>query len=138
MSKTFLFSFLFFLHICLSAQYKSDIKVETILKSDTTSFGQKILYQNFSENEVTIAKITIPPGKSTGWHYHDIPVFAYVLSGNLTVKFDNGEEKSFSENSAFAEVVNVLHNGFNDGKDDLVLIAFFMGEKGKPLSNHKD
>jgi len=126
------------LQVNISAQYKNGIKVETILKSDTTSIGQKIMYPNFLNNEVTIAKITIPPGKSTGWHYHDIPVFAYVLSGNLTVKFDNGEEKSFSENSAFAEVVNVLHNGFNNGKDDLVLIAFFMGEKDKPLSKHKD
>jgi len=126
------------LQVNISAQYKNGIKVETILKSDTTSIGQKIMYPNFLNNEVTIAKITIPPGKSTGWHYHDTPVFAYVLSGNLTVKFDNGEEKSFSENSAFAEVVNVLHNGFNYGKDDLVLIAFFMGEKGKPLSKHKD
>jgi hypothetical protein len=33
-------------------------------------------------------------------------------------------------------VLNTLHNGVNNGKEDVILIAFFMGEKGKPLSEH--
>lgn len=128
----------FFLLTNLLAQYSSEIKVETLLKTDTTSLGQKISYPSFENNEVTISKISIPPGVSTGWHYHEIPVFAYVLSGTLTVKFENGMEKTFIANSAFAEVIDILHNGYNSGKDDLVLIAVFLGEKGHALSKHKE
>jgi hypothetical protein len=35
-------------------------------------------------------------------------------------------------------VINVYHNGKNDGNEDVVLIAFYMGEKGKPLSVKKE
>jgi len=124
------------LSICfvLKAQYNNEIKVETLLKTDTTSIGQKIVYPNFLSDEVTIAKVTIPPGKSTGWHKHTIPVFAYVLKGNLTVELENKQLKQFPENTTFSEVINTFHNGINNGKIDVVLIAFYMGEKGKPLS----
>jgi len=42
----------------------------------------------------------------------------------------------FPVNSSFSEVINTLHNGVNNGNEDVVLIAFFMGEKDKPLSVH--
>jgi quercetin dioxygenase-like cupin family protein len=29
-------------------------------------------------------KVTIPPGQSTGWHYHDGPVLAEIVSGTLS------------------------------------------------------
>jgi len=118
----------------LKAQYNNGVKVESLLKTDTTSIGQKIIYPNFQSDEVTISKVTIPPGKSTGWHKHTIPVFAYVLKGNLTVELENKQTRQFSENTTFSEVINVFHNGVNNGKEDVVLIAFYMGEKGKPLS----
>jgi quercetin dioxygenase-like cupin family protein len=118
----------------LKAQYNNEIKVEQLLKTDTTSIGQKIIYPNFQSDEVTISKVTIPPGKSTGWHKHTIPVFAYVLKGNLTVELETKQLKQFPENTTFSEVINTFHNGINNGKVDVVLIAFYMGEKGKPLS----
>jgi quercetin dioxygenase-like cupin family protein len=122
----------------LKAQYNNEIKVESLLKTDTTSIGQKIVYPNFQSDEVTISKITIPPGKSTGWHKHTIPVFAYVLKGNLTIEIENKQTKQFPENMTFSEVINTFHNGINNGKEDVVLIAFYLGEKGKPLSIVKE
>jgi hypothetical protein len=35
-------------------------------------------------------------------------------------------------------VINTFHNGKNQGANDVVLIAFFMGQKDKPLSIKKD
>lgn len=125
--------------ICFAvkAQYNKGIIIEPILKTDTTSIGQKLIYPNFQNSEVTISKITLQPGQSTGWHKHTFPVFAYVLKGNLTVELENHKTLQFSENSSFSEVIETFHNGINKGKEDVVLIAFFMGEKGKPLSVHK-
>jgi len=120
------------------AQYNKAIIIEPLLKTDTTSIGQKIVYPQFKENEVTIAKITFPPGVSTGWHKHEIPVFAYVLKGTLTVELENNKVTEFPENSTFAEVFNTYHNGVNKGTEDLVLIAFYMGGKGIPNSVVKE
>jgi quercetin dioxygenase-like cupin family protein len=124
--------------ICLGgyAQYNKGVVLETILKTDTTSIGQKIVYPNFENDEVSIVKVIIPPGKSTGWHKHVFPVFAYVLQGTLTVDVENHKTMQYPANSSFSEVINTLHNGMNNGKDDVILIAFFMGEKGKSLSVH--
>ena len=119
-----------------NAQYNKGAVLEPVLKTDTTSIGQKIVYPNFANDEVSIVKVTVPPGKSTGWHKHVFPVFAYVLQGTLTVEVENRKAMQFPANSSFSEVLNTLHNGVNNGKEDVVLIAFFMGEKGKPLSEH--
>lgn len=83
-------------------------------------------------------KITIPSGKTTGWHEHNIPVFAYVLKGTLTVEFEGNRVVQFKENSSFAEVIHTQHRGINNEKEDLVLLAFYLGEKGKPLSIMKE
>jgi quercetin dioxygenase-like cupin family protein len=130
--------FMFFVVYPNQSEYSKDVKIETLLKTDTTSIGQKIKYPNSENDEATILKITIPPGKSTGWHKHTFPLFAYVLKGTLTIELDNKNAKQFAENSSFSEVIDKSHNGKNDGKCDVVLIAFFMGEKGKPLSIQTD
>ncbi|MBV5281311.1 MAG: cupin domain-containing protein [Paludibacter sp.] len=124
--------------ICVSvkSQYNNGVVLEAILKTDTTSIGQKIVYPTFANDEVSIIKVTLPPGKSTGWHKHFFPVFAYVLKGTLTVEVENKKTLQFPVNSSFSEVINTLHNGVNNGNEDVVLIAFFMGEKDKPLSVH--
>lgn len=119
-----------------NAQYNKGVVLEPVLKTDTTSIGQKIVYPNFANVEVSIVKVILPPGKSTGWHKHVFPVFAYVLQGILTVEVENRKAMQFVANSSFSEVLNTLHNGVNNGKEDVILIAFFMGEKGKPLSEH--
>lgn len=118
------------------SQYNKGVKLEPILKTDTTSIGQKIVYPQVENAEVSIIKVTIPTGQSTGWHKHAFPVFAYVLQGTLTVKIEGGKTLRFTAGSSFSEVINTNHNGENNEKEDLVLIAFFMGEKGKPLSTH--
>ena len=119
-------------------QYNKGVIIEPLLKTDTTTIGQKIVYPAYADDEVTIMKVTIPPGKSTGWHKHEFPVFAYVIKGSLTVETETGEDLQFKENSSFAEVINVNHNGTNKGIDDVVLIAFYMGEKGRKLSIPKE
>lgn len=120
------------------AQYNNDLVIEPILKTDTTSIGQKIKYPNTGQEEVTMLKITLAPGKTTGWHEHDIPVFAYVLKGTLTVEFENNRIVKFPVNSSFAEVTNTLHRGINNETGDLVLLAVYLGIKGKPLSIKKE
>jgi quercetin dioxygenase-like cupin family protein len=138
MKKLIILIIFIFEFLLAKSQYNSEIQIESLLKTDTTTIGQKIVYPDFSNAQVSILKITIGPGRSTGWHKHEIPVFAYVLSGTLTVELENNKIIEYPANSAFSEVINTLHNGTNKGKDNVVLIAFFAGAKGKPLSMHEE
>ena len=137
MKKIFIIFLLVFGYASLFAQYQSGIRVEDLLKTDSTVIGQKINFNTISNSEITISKVIIPPGKSTGWHKHDIHVFAYVLQGTLTVEVEGRETKTYTKEASFAEVVDTYHNGYNAGSEDVVLIAFYLGEKDKPLSKKK-
>jgi quercetin dioxygenase-like cupin family protein len=120
----------------LFAQYNSGIKFESLLKTDTTSIGQKIQYPDFANAEVSLYRITIPAGTSTGWHLHTFPVFAYVEKGTLTIEIKGHKTLTITRGQSFSEVINVQHNGSNRGTEDVVLFAVFLGEKGKALSEH--
>ena len=137
MKKLVSFFFILLWVLVAQAQYSNELTIEKVLKTDTTNSGQKIYFPQSENNEVSILRITIPPGKSTGWHTHEFPVFAYVEEGELTVELENNKSLTFQKNSSFSEVINTLHNGINKGTENIILIAFFMGEKGKPLSIHK-
>jgi len=138
MKKTPFVIVVFFVVLSVGAQYKNDIVIEPVLKTDTTTIGQKIVYPQVQNAEVTMSRITIPVGKSTGWHKHDYPVFAYVLKGVLTVEIENNKSVQYGENSTIAEVMNTFHNGINNGKEEVILIAIYLGEKAKSLSTRKE
>jgi quercetin dioxygenase-like cupin family protein len=137
MRKTLLVISAFFICFTAASQYNKGITIETLLKTDTTTLGQKIRYPQFKDDQVTLSKVTIPPGESTGWHKHEIPVFAYVLKGSLTVELENKKTTQFPENSSFAEVLNTFHNGKNEGSEDVVLIAIYLGGVGTELTVRK-
>lgn len=124
--------------ITTHAQYSNEIKIEKLLKTDTTETGQHIDYPNIDNEEVSILKVIIPPGKSTGWHKHLFPVFAYVLKGTLTVQQEGGKKIHIKENASVSESINMYHTGMNEGKEPVVLIVFYMGEKDKPVSVKKE
>jgi quercetin dioxygenase-like cupin family protein len=126
-----------FISLTTKSQY-SGLIIKELLKTDTTSIGQKITYPDFADPAVTMMKITIPPGKSTGWHKHNIPVFAYVVKGTLTVELEDHREMKFNEESTFAEMRDTYHNGKNMENSDLILIAIYMGGKGQKLSIPKE
>ena len=60
------------------------------------------------------------------------------MEGELTVELDNGKSVQFKQGSSFAEVFDTWHNGKNNGTGNLVLIAVYMGEKGKSLSKSRN
>jgi quercetin dioxygenase-like cupin family protein len=133
----FVFPIAFYFNANSQTTYNKGLIVEQLMKTDTTAIGQKIVYPSFADNEITILKITVPPGESTGWHKHIFPVFAYILEGSLTVELENNKSIILTKNSSVSEVLNTYHNGINKGIDNVVLIAFYMGEKGQPLSVRK-
>ena len=76
----------------------------------------------------------LPPGTETGWHKHTAPGFAYILKGTLTVETESGKTFEFGAGRSFAEVINIGHNGKNNGKETVELIAYFIGGKNKPIT----
>jgi quercetin dioxygenase-like cupin family protein len=106
--------------------------VEKILVSVSASNGQPHRYLKTDKPEVTALTVEIPPGAETGWHLHTVPVYAYVLSGTLTIELADGKLLAFKPGEAIVEVQNLAHNGRNPGRETVKLVVFYTGEEGHP------
>ena len=114
----------------LASDYEGGVKVTVIKKATTAANGQKLAYAKMENLEVTAAVVEIPPGGDTGWHSHPILVYAYVLSGAITVELEGGGQYDFKEGEAILEVINTPHVGRNKGKVPVKLLVFYTGEEG--------
>lgn len=115
-----------------AADYSSGVTAKVLTKTTVTGNGQKILYPVTDRAEVTAMTVDLAPGAETGWHKHPVPVYAYVVSGNLTVELEDGKKLSFVAGEAIIEVVNVMHNGKNKGPEPVKLAVFYLGAAGTP------
>ena len=114
--------------------YSKAVKSVEIFRTSTTAAGQPMVYPKADQPEVTMLRVTIPPGQETGWHKHPYPGYAYALAGRLVVETEDGKANEFGPGQGFAEVVNLLHNGKNNGAETVELVAVFTGEKGKAFT----
>ena len=46
--------------------------------------GRVISQTTIGNTDYVLREITVPPGQTTGWHYHDGPVYGYVQKGTLS------------------------------------------------------
>lgn len=90
----------------------------------------------FAGTDFTARRITIAPGGTTGWHYHDGPVYAYVESGVLTRTLHDCTRVSTPAGQVVAEEVDAshVHQGANLGDVPVVLYAAYIEPPGKPFA----
>ena len=85
----------------------------------------------------TLKEITIQPGGSTGWHYHNGPVYGIVLKGTLTHSDSNcATDGVYSSGDTIAEMpgANHVHIGRNLGSAPVVLDALYVDPAGSALT----
>lgn len=115
-----------------AAEYDAGVQAKVILQTETMSNGQPIDYLDTDHPKVTVMIVDIVPGAQTGWHSHPVAVYAYVIAGKLTVQIEGGKVSDFKEGEAIIEVVNLKHNGINNGKIPVKLVVFYLGAKDVP------
>ncbi|TRZ86783.1 MAG: cupin domain-containing protein [Methanosarcinales archaeon] len=128
---------LFFL-FCMSSfvsadEYSGGVQARVVLKTKNMSNGQPIAYLKIDNPEVTVMTVELAPAAETGWHTHPVPVYAYVLSGSLTVEVEGNNASIFQAGDAIIEVVNTRHCGKNNGVVPVRLVVFYTGAEN--LSN---
>lgn len=103
----------------------------TILSTTTTVTGAPIAYPA-GKPKLTSVVITLQPGQETGWHKHPVPLFGYVLEGELTVDYGAKGKRVYRKGDALAEAINEAHNGRNTGKRPMRILCLFIGAEGEP------
>ena len=112
-----------------AAQYQN--LLTPLLSSSTTIIDQPIAYPDGTA-KVTAAIVTIPPGGETGWHLHEVPLFAYILEGEITLDYGEKGIVTKKAGDSMLEAMNWAHNGMNKGDVPLRILAVYMGAEGLP------
>lgn len=115
----------------VSAQAGPEVEVETLLVTDQTVLGQSFEYPP-GNPEITSTVITIPPGSVLSKHFHSVPLFAYMLQGELIVNYGDEGERTFRKGDAFMEVIGSVHQGRNGSKGVVKILVVYMGSDEAP------
>jgi quercetin dioxygenase-like cupin family protein len=97
-----------------------------LLQGGVDVLGNPLRYPE-GEVNITSAIVTIPPGGTTGLHRHEVPLFAHILEGELTVDYGDGRIKTYRAGDSVFEAMDVPHNGTNTGSVPMKLLAVYMG-----------
>jgi quercetin dioxygenase-like cupin family protein len=104
--------------------------VRTILSTGTTVTGEPIKYPSGAPAQLTALEITLLPGQQTGWHIHPVPIFGYILDGELTVDYGPKGQRVYRKGDGFAEATDEAHNGRNVTEKPVTILAVFAGMEG--------
>jgi quercetin dioxygenase-like cupin family protein len=108
--------------------------VRTLLSSGETVVGEQIKYPEGAPAKVTSQLLTMGQGEQTGWHTQGVPVFGYILEGELTVDYGDKGKRIYRTGDALLEAINVRHNGQNTGSGPVRLLVVFMGADGVKMT----
>ena len=110
----------------------SDIHLTPLLSGNTTIIEQAIEAYPEGAPNITAAIIEVPPGIDTGWHIHDVPLFAYILEGEIVVDYGEKGTKTYRQGDSLLEAMNWPHNGINRSDKPVKILAVYIGNEILP------
>ena len=119
--------------VAASGRAQVGFKATTVLQTTTTAVGQPVEFPLF-RNQFTAVLLEVAPGGQSGRHMHPLPVLVYVLEGQFTIEVEGQPPRTYSPGQAFAESVNMWHNGVNRGAVPVKALVVFTSEEGKPTT----
>ncbi len=108
------------------------LSVEVLLKDRVSWDGTELPAYPDGEPEITIVRLTVPPGQALPDHQHPVINGGVLLRGELTVRSEQGVERRLRAGDALLEVVDSWHAGHNSGSEPAVAIVFYVGARGLP------
>ncbi|MFI9150051.1 cupin domain-containing protein [Streptomyces sp. NPDC053367] len=97
--------------------------------------GRVIAQTTVGNTDYILREVTVPPGQSTGWHFHDGPLYGYVKEGTLS-HFDAtcASDGVHPRGSTVEEPAGDVHIGRNLGTTTVVLEVLYVLPHGAPFS----
>lgn len=106
-----------------------DYPIVPLLKGNKTIMGEDFSYPSGQAN-VTAAILTLAPGSKTLTHTHGVPLFVYILEGEMEVDYGAKGRKTYKKGDSFIEAMAVAHYGMNNSKAPVKVLTVYMGGAG--------
>jgi quercetin dioxygenase-like cupin family protein len=110
------------------------VKVDVLVKSSASWDGRALPDYPEGQPEITILRITIPPGVQLPLHEHPVINAGVLLRGELTVVTRDDKTLHLQAGDAIVEVVGKWHYGRNEGNEPAEIIVFYAGLQDTPIT----
>jgi len=108
-------------------------KAHPLLKTGQTRDGEPIRYPG-GKPEILSVIGTIESGGRTPLHQHPVPVYVYILEGEVELQTEDRQPHKYKTGEAYIEALNRNHQLFNKGNALAKVLVVFVGEEGKPTT----
>jgi quercetin dioxygenase-like cupin family protein len=122
----------------VSAEEIRGASVAALSKTSVSWDGQDLPDYTPGKPEITILRITIPPGSQLPVHKHPVINAGVLLRGDLTVVNEDGTILRLKAGESIVELVNTWHYGKNDGDTPAEIIMVYAGRTGVPITVNKE
>ena len=102
---------------------------EILLDAYADTVGAPVRYPAGRAHVLSLV-LTMVPGQETGWHRHDVPLYARMLDGEIEVDYGAGTAKRYRAGETFLEAMDRYHNGRVVGDATVRILIVFMGADG--------
>lgn len=106
---------------------------EALLKTSVNRDNQAIVYPTGKPEMISVVGTLEKDGR-TALHEHPIPVYVYILEGEIELRSEGGEPHRYKAGEAFIETQDRKHQAFNVANGPSKLLVVFVGEEGKPTT----
>ena len=103
-----------------------------LLSTGTTILGETLHYPTNGPAHVTAAIVTLPPGGRTVLHKHGVPMFGYILEGEITVDYGDRGKRTYHQGDAIMAAMDAAHFGADAGPQPVRILTVYMGADGAP------
>jgi quercetin dioxygenase-like cupin family protein len=119
---------------CLGSHAGKEAKIQVtkIMDTEENIIGQKIVYPTGAAH-ITSEVIDVPPKTAIPWHEHLVPMYAYILEGEIEVDYGDKGTKTIKNGEAMIEAVNFPHKGINKTKKTAKILVVYVGAAGTEL-----
>ena len=119
------FSSLALLLVTPAAAQQPTVTRKILLKEDSAMPGY----------EVDLVTAEIPAGGREGRHTHPGLVMIYVQEGTLTLDYEGKPTVTYKAGDTFYVEPGKIHEGRNNGKTPVKVLATFILKKGMPMTS---
>ncbi|MBF0182750.1 MAG: cupin domain-containing protein [Magnetococcales bacterium] len=99
--------------------------VEPLLDTSKTILDEPLRKPNGAPLVLSSSIVTIPPGTESAWHKHGAPMYAYILTGEVTVDYGEKGLRTFGPGNAFVEAMDHWHRGINRGQEPVRILVVY-------------
>jgi quercetin dioxygenase-like cupin family protein len=99
-----------------------------IVGAPKTTLGQDFKYPT-GQPLIKAFNIELPVGKQTSLHKHLVPLYIYIVSGDLEVDYGSKGKKIYKPGTSYVEAIDWCHIGKVSGKVPVKVIGVYLGEQ---------